>query len=52
VSSQKYNEICTIIHDLKSNKTDRADDIPPELIKIGGRTLRQKLYEFIFKKIG
>ena len=50
MSSQRYNEICTVSHELKSNKTARAaDDVPPELIKIGGRTLRQNLCELILK---
>ena len=30
VSSQKYNEICTIINILKSNKAACTDNIPPE----------------------
>lgn len=30
VSSLKYNEICTIINTLKSNKAAGTDNIPPE----------------------
>jgi hypothetical protein len=34
-----YNEICFIINKLKLNKAASSDNIPPELLKLGGRTL-------------
>jgi hypothetical protein len=49
VSSPKYNEICTIINKLQSNKAAGSDNIPPDLIKPGRRTLKQKLFKLIFK---
>jgi len=42
-----YNEICSIINQLKLNKAAGSDNIPPELLKHGGRTLKQKLYKLI-----
>ena len=42
-----YNEICFIINKLKLNKAADSDNIPPELLKHGGRTLRQKLHKLI-----
>jgi hypothetical protein len=39
-----YNEICSIINKLKSNKARGTDNIIPELIKHGGRTLNQRIY--------
>jgi hypothetical protein len=44
-----YNEICTIINKLKSNKAAGIDNIPPEFIKSGGRTSKQKPYTLILK---
>ena len=44
-----YNEICTIINKLKSNKAASTDNIPPEFIKSGGRTSKQKPYTLILK---
>jgi len=38
VSSSMYNEICTIINKLKSNKAAGIDNIPPEFIKSEGKT--------------
>ena len=38
-----YNEMCFIINNLKLNKAAGSDNIPPELLKHGGRTLKQKL---------
>jgi len=53
VSSPKYNEICTVISKLKSNKAGGADNIPPELIikkeKGWGGTWKQELYKLILK---
>jgi hypothetical protein len=42
-----YKEICFIINKLKPNKAAGSDNIPPELLKHGGRTLRQKLHKLI-----
>ena len=39
---QSYNEICFIINNLKLNKVAGSDNIPPELLKHGGRTLKKK----------
>jgi hypothetical protein len=39
-SSRKYNEVYTIINKLKSNRADGTGNIPPELIKNEGRTLK------------
>jgi len=42
-----YNEICFIINNLKLNKAADSDNISLELLKHGGRTLKQKLYKLI-----
>jgi len=42
-----YNEMCFIINNLKLNKAVGSDNIPPEMLKHGGRTLKQKLYKLI-----
>jgi len=42
-----YNEICTIIKKLKTNKAAGTDNIIGELIKHGGRTLKQKTHKLI-----
>jgi len=42
-----YNEICSIINTLKLNEAASSDNIPPELLKHGGRTLKQQLYKLI-----
>ena len=39
--------ICTIINKLKTNKASGTDNITGELIKHGGRTLKQKIYKII-----
>jgi hypothetical protein len=44
---RSYNEICFIINKLKRNKPAGPDNIPPEMLKHGGRTLRQKLHKLI-----
>jgi hypothetical protein len=44
VDTPSYNEICYIINNLKTNKAAGSDNIPPELIKNGGRTLRKALH--------
>ncbi|PSN53384.1 hypothetical protein C0J52_03797 [Blattella germanica] len=47
IEDPTYNEICHIINKLKTKKAAGPDNIPPELIKYGGRTLKQKLYKLI-----
>jgi len=42
-----YNKICSINNELKQNKAAGSENIPPELLKNGGRTLKQKLYKLI-----
>jgi hypothetical protein len=42
IAPPTYNEICTIITKLKTNKAGGMDNITGELIKHGGRTLKQK----------
>ena len=44
-----YNEVCHIINNLKVNKASGSDGISPELIRYGGRTLKQRLYKLISK---
>jgi len=44
-----YNEICTIINKLKSNKAAGIDNVTTEFIKSGGRTSKQKPYTLILK---
>jgi len=45
ILSPSYNEICSTINKLKSNKTGGTDSIIHELIKHRGRTLKQIIYE-------
>ena len=47
VEPPPYNEICPVINKLKENKAAGTDNIPGELIKHGGRTLKQKIYKLI-----
>ena len=47
ISPPNFNEICHIINNLKTNKAPGSDNIPPELIKYGGRMLKQKIYNLI-----
>ena len=42
-----YNEVCSITNKLKCNKVRDTDNITPELIKYGGRALRQRIYKLI-----
>jgi hypothetical protein len=42
---QNYNEVCTIINKVKFNKAAGSDNIPPELIKYRGRTLKHKVHK-------
>jgi hypothetical protein len=41
------NEICFIINKLKPNKAAGSDNVSPELLEHGGKTLRQKLLKLI-----
>jgi hypothetical protein len=45
-----YNEVCTIINRLKTNKAAGPDNITPELIKFDGRTLKQRIHKLILKR--
>ena len=45
IQALTYREVCSIINKLKCNKAGRTDNIIPELIKYGGRTLRQRIYK-------
>jgi len=47
ILSPSYNEVCSVINKLKSNKARGTDKIIPELIKQGGRTLKQRIYKLI-----
>jgi hypothetical protein len=47
VDSLSYSEICYIINNCKTNKAAGSDNIPPELIKNGGRILRKPLRQLI-----
>jgi hypothetical protein len=47
ISPPNYNEVCTIINKLKKSKAGGTDNIIPELIKQGGRTLKQKLHKLL-----
>jgi len=47
ILSPSYNEVCSIINKLKSNKAEGTNNIIPELIKHGGRTLKQRIYKLI-----
>jgi len=42
-----HNEIYFIINNLRLNKAACSDRIPPELLKHGGRALKQKLHKLI-----
>ena len=46
-TTPSYNEVCSIINKLKSNKAGGTDNIIPELVKQGGRTLKQRIYQLI-----
>ena len=47
ITPPTFNEICSIINKLKNNKAAGSDNICPELIKYGGRTLKYKMYRLI-----
>jgi hypothetical protein len=42
-----YNEICSVINKLKIKKATGTDNIPTELIRYGGRTLKRKMHKLI-----
>jgi sorting nexin-29 len=44
ILSPSYNEVCSIINKLKSNKAEGTDNINPELIKHGGKTFKQRIH--------
>ena len=44
VEPPTYNEICSVINKLKINKAAGAGNIPAELIRYGGRTLKNKMH--------
>jgi len=47
IAPPTYNEICTIINKLKTNKAAGTDNITGEVIKHGGRTLKHKIHKLI-----
>jgi hypothetical protein len=47
ILSPSYNEVCSIINKLKSNKAGGTDNIIHDLIKQGGGTLKQRIYKHI-----
>ena len=47
IQPPSYSEVCSITNKLKSNKAGGTDNIIPELVKQGGRTLKQMLYKLI-----
>jgi hypothetical protein len=47
VDTPSYSEMCYIINNLKTSKAAGSDNIPPELIKNRGRTLRKPLHQLI-----
>ena len=42
-----FNEVCYVINKLKCNKAGGSDNICPELVKYGGRTLKHSIHELI-----
>jgi hypothetical protein len=42
-----YSGICYVINNLKTNNAAGSDNIPPELIKNGGRTLRKTPHKLL-----
>jgi hypothetical protein len=49
ISAPTYNEICFIINNLKNGKAGGTDNILPEIIKYGGRTLKQRIHKLLLK---
>lgn len=44
-----FNEVCYITRNLRAGKAAGSDNIAPELIRHGGRTLNQRLHNIILK---
>jgi len=44
-----YNETCFIINNLKNGKAGGTDNILPEMIKYGGRALKQRIHKLLLK---
>jgi hypothetical protein len=42
-----YNEVCSIINKLKINTQEGTDNIMPELIKQGEKTLKQRIHKLM-----
>jgi hypothetical protein len=49
IPAPSFNEVCTIINKLRSGKAGGMDNIVPELIKYGGRALKQRIHRLIAK---
>jgi hypothetical protein len=47
ILAPSFNEVCSIINKLKNGKAGGTDHIIPELIKYGGRVLKQRKYRLI-----
>jgi hypothetical protein len=47
VEPPTYNEICSVINKLKTNKAAGRDNIPAEIIRHGGRTLKKKMHKLM-----
>ena len=48
IAPPTFNEICSIINKLKTNKAAGTDNIRGEVIKHGGRTLKKKIHKLIW----
>jgi hypothetical protein len=46
IPAPSFNEVCSIINKLKSGKAGGTDNMILELIKYGGRTLKQRIHRF------
>jgi hypothetical protein len=49
ILAPSFNEVCYIINKLKNGKAGGTDNIIPELIKYGGRVLKQRIHKLIVK---
>jgi hypothetical protein len=47
VEPPTYNKICSVINKLKIKKAAGTDNIPVELIRYGGRTLKKKIHKLM-----
>jgi len=45
VPPPSYIEVCSIINKMKSDKAGETDNIIPELVNQGGRTLKRRIYK-------